>query len=506
MKLNTRLVILLAAGGEVLAISEPPYFAPTPLPSNLTQPSAPTTSSSTPTVVFNLADPTVADMFQLGLNNGLRKLCLGNNSTISTLDSDNSTSLFDLPLEETQAGAVESTVTVTENGVTSQTAFAMKTTVTAVINLLTFADSANVTSAILEEPEVRRRANDIATRTATIQDVTRTATIEFLPFATQQEITSPTNAPSPASAAAPAIESNGSNTLDNQTAHQTDSKQQADAIDIFIAGFAVGEAMDNPCDPINPPDNSLVQASEVEFQERKRDSVYMRRSGSDGLGTGSLNTTVFGPDRKELLKRHTRRMVEDDGDKRGGGGGGSSGAHGGSSGGHGGSSGARGGTGGDSSAGNGGVKPGTGAPGAATSNSTRPAPSNSLWIFLLLTSATVSLALAPTTSTTGPPPNPTTSLPAAFIPATSDLSKPSLTNKKLNFKAGGSSCTSPLHSSSSSPSSPAPLTTPISANRHHYLSHYLSPPAPSSSPSPTPLPIPNQSQLPSPDQARDPPH
>ena len=411
MKLNTRLVILLAAGGEVLAISEPAYFAPTPLPSNLTQPSAPTTSSSTRTVVFNLADPTVAGMFQLGLNNGLRKLCLGNSSTISTLDSDNSTSLIDLPLEETEAGIVmartmESTVTVTGNGVTSQTAFAMKTTVMAVINLLTFADSANVTSAILEEPEVRRRANtravtvtaiDIATRTATIQNVTRTATIEFLAFATQQETASTTNATSPASAAAPAIEGNGSSTPDNQTAHQTDSQQQVDTVDIFIAGFAVGEAMDNPCDPINPPDNSLVQAGEVKFQERKRDSVYMRRSGSDGLGTGSLNTTVFGPDRKELLKRHTRRMVEDDDDKRGGGGGGSSGGHGGSSGGHGGSGGARGGsggargsTGGDSSAGNGGVKPGTGAPGAATSNSTRPSPSNSLWIFLLLTSATVS--------------------------------------------------------------------------------------------------------------------
>ena len=397
MKLNTRLVILLAAGGEVMAISEPAYFVPTSLSSNIAQASAPTTSSSTPRVTFNLSDPTVADMFQLGLNNGLRKLCLGNNSTISTLDSDNSTSLFDLPLEETQPGAVESTVTVTGNGVTTQTAFAMKTTVTAVINLLTFADSAIVTSAILEEPEIRRRANDIAKRTATIQDVTKTATIEFLPFATQQEITSTTNATSPASAAAPAIEGNGSSTPDNQTAHQTDSQQQVDTVDIFIAGFAVGEAMDNPCDPINPPDNSLVQAGEVKFQERKRDSVYMRRSGSDGLGTGSLNTTVFGPDRKELLKRHTRRMVEDDDDKRGGGGGGSSGGHGGSSGGHGGSSeghggsgGARGSTGGDSSAGNGGVKPGTGAPGAATSNSTRPAPSNSLWIFLLLTSAAVS--------------------------------------------------------------------------------------------------------------------
>ncbi|KAG7004604.1 hypothetical protein G7Y79_00024g055540 [Physcia stellaris] len=328
-------LVALFAGPFILifAFTTPAASAQTSSPAPV---SPPLSSTAPPTITANLADPTISSQFQLGLNNGLRTLCLGPQSSIQPPDNHASapspSQALKLTMQHIQpssgAGmAAESFSTVTQV-TTESTAYETEllkiTTVTAWIDVLSFLDAGSgmqtgtsFRGASLGVNE-RARANgevlvtvtrtQIATQTAVVKEVAVTALIYVLSYPasslTDAAITTAYSNPAPTLLRA----GNGTNISQNLPNQQAASQNQAEMLQAFKDGYALGKEMENPCGPARAPALGAVGKTE---NVRK------------GLGEGVLDLVGVEPDNTGSGHR-LRRQNHDVFEKRIGG----SGAHG----------------------------------------------------------------------------------------------------------------------------------------------------------------------------------
>lgn len=274
---------------------------------------------------------------------------------------------------------------VTTKATTLKTEMLKISTVTAWIDVLSFADSRNGTQAgssfragaslgagIREGARVKAKANEaiaitvtrteLATLTAVVKEVPVTALVYVLSYPSPEPSPDPTDAANttvgPYSAPALLGAGNGTNVSGTQTDGGATSQDLDEILQAFNDGYALGKAMENPCDLGHAPAVGAVGKREDVWKDLENgaldvlgigpDDTKRKRENSAGAGAvnrredvwkdlknGVLDVLGVGPD--DAGSKHKERRQDREGleKRRGGGhsGGSSGGSRGGSSGG-----------------------------------------------------------------------------------------------------------------------------------------------------------------------------